>query len=59
MTNFNNMSVVHDLVDEFEYLTKENRNLSYLLMVGQLREMSEVYGIGFQFTQWFLKTKDN
>jgi hypothetical protein len=59
-SNLNRMGYVDEvLVDEFECLTKDNRNLSYLLMVGQLREMSEVYEIGFQFVQWFLETKDN
>ncbi len=59
-SNLNRMGYVDEvLFDEFEYLTKENRNLSYLLMAGQLREMSEVYDIGFQFAQWFLETKGN
>lgn len=59
-SNLNRMGYVDEvLVDEFEYLTKDNRNLSYLLMAGQLKEMIEVYEIGFQFVQWFLETKDN
>ena len=59
-SSLNRMGYVDEvLADEFEYLTKENKNLSYLLMAGQLREMSEVYEIGFQFVQWFLETKDD
>lgn len=59
-SSLNKMEYVDEvLVDEFEYLTKDNKNLSYLLMAGQLREMSEVYELGFQFVQWFLEAKDN
>ncbi|WP_410510107.1 hypothetical protein RSJ42_08310 [Methanosarcina hadiensis] len=59
-SNLNRMGYVDEvLIDEFEYLTKDNKNLSYLLMAGQLKEMSEVYELGFQFVQWFLETKDN
>jgi hypothetical protein len=59
-SSLNRMGYVDEiLVDEFEYFTKENKNLNYLLMAGQLREMIEVYEIGFQFFQWFLETKNN
>lgn len=59
-SNLNRMGYVDEvLADEFEYLTKGNRNLSYLLMAGQLKEMIEVYEIGFRFAQWFLDMKDN
>lgn len=59
-SNLNRMGYVDEvLIDEFEYLTKDNKNLSYLLMAGQLKEMSEVYEFGFQFVQWFLETKDD
>lgn len=59
-SNLNRMGYADEILDEeFQYLTKENRNLSYLLMAGQLREMNEVYGIGFQFVQWFLELKND
>ncbi|WP_292387624.1 hypothetical protein [Methanosarcina sp. UBA5] len=59
-SNLNRMGYVDEvLADEFEYFNKDNKNLCYLMMVGQLREMSEVYGIGFQFVQWFLETKND
>jgi hypothetical protein len=59
-SNLNRMGYVDEVLsEEFEYLSKENKNLCYLMMVGQLREMSEVYEIGFQFIQWFLETKNN
>lgn len=59
-SNLNRMGYVDEiLADEFEYLSKENKNLCYLMMVGQQREMSEVYEIGFQFIQWFIETKNN
>jgi len=57
-SNLSRMGYVDEILDEeFQYLSKENRNLSYLLMAGQLREMNEVYEIGFQFVQWFLNQK--
>lgn len=59
-SNLNRMGYVDEvLADEFEYLTKDNKNLCYVMMVGQLREMSEVYEIGFQFVQWFLESKND
>lgn len=59
-SNLNRMGYVDEvLADEFEYFNKDNKNLCYLMMVGQLREMSEVYGIGFQFVQWFLEEKND
>ena len=58
-SNLNRMGYVDEvLADEFEYFTKDNKNLCNLMMVGELREMIEVYGIGFQFVQWFLETKN-
>jgi hypothetical protein len=58
-SSLNRMGYVDEvLADEFEYLSKENKNLCYLIMVSQLKEMSEVYEIGFQFIQWFLETKN-
>jgi hypothetical protein len=58
-SNLNRMGYVDEiLADEFEYLSKENKNLCYLMMVGQQREMSEVYEIGFQFIQWFIEEKN-
>jgi hypothetical protein len=59
-SNLNRMGYVDEvLADEFEYLSKENKNLCHLMMVGQLREMSEVYETGFQFVQWFLEAKND
>lgn len=59
-SNLNRMGYVDEvLADEFEYFNKDNKNLCYLMMVGQLREMNEVYEIGFQFVQWFLETKND
>jgi hypothetical protein len=59
-SNLNRMGYVDDvLTEEFEYLTKDNKNLCSIMMVGQLREMSEVYEIGFQFVQWFVEAKND
>lgn len=59
-SNLNRMGYVDDiLAEEFEYFSKDNKNLCNLMMVGQLREMSEVYEIGFQFVQWFLETQSD